>query len=449
MVVLGTIRLTCVLADYVGTFLESWRVQPITLQMLSAFAQDNQPIVVLAAAWPLLLCIALRQARWPELLPAAAATYLILSVGGMLELSAGLSQAQATGLTIGSFHLTRRVFFNPSLTDLALAVLGATQLLLELATAARALLLIPRCRGMQGAPAAKNEQARRARFGRLAVYVSIGFLVLVLRLSIWSTYVELLNKSSLIREFVLRNDLQRHGHRHHTLALTKDEKRLRDLRVLLMVANQAATSNGYQLAEENYRKLISIASSVPDDSRLDEESITLANALNGLAWLQVTCPDPGRRNPAQAVRHARRAIELLPSDGNIWNTLGVAYYRSREWEEAKGALSRSMDLRDLGDSFDWFFLALIEHKLGHRKPALEWYDKAVDWFRRSRPGDQELSRFHVEAADELGLPRPSPPPPSPPSTIRTLSPSLRPGSIWPTKRQHSSVADPLPRPQVP
>ncbi len=77
-----------------------------------------------------------------------------------------------------------------------------------------------------------------------------------------------------------------------------------------------------------------------------------------------TCPDLEVRDHPDAVKHARRARDLEPNDGNIWNTLGVAYFRLGNWEEAHGALYRSMELRNEGDSFDWFFLSMIHARLG-------------------------------------------------------------------------------------
>jgi hypothetical protein len=77
-----------------------------------------------------------------------------------------------------------------------------------------------------------------------------------------------------------------------------------------------------------------------------------------------------------------------------------------------------MELRDEGDSADWFFLAMIHRRLGRKERAREWYDKAVRWARRYGASDkvlfEELYRFEVEAAEALGLPkpewRPRPPP---------------------------------------
>lgn len=60
-----------------------------------------------------------------------------------------------------------------------------------------------------------------------------------------------------------------------------------------------------------------------------------------------------------------------------------------------------------GDSHDWFFLAMIHASKNQKEEGRRWYDRAVAWYHRSRPGDQELYRFQIEAAAALGIPRPS------------------------------------------
>jgi tetratricopeptide (TPR) repeat protein len=448
MLVLGTIRLTCALADYAGTFLDDWRSQPFTLRAMSSLTAENQPIIVLCTAWPLFLCIALRRTRWGELIPAAAATFLILSIGGAIEFCAEWSQTRASEVTIGSFHLTRRAFARPTLSDVSLVTLGAIQLLLELTAAARAALLIPAFRGIHSVVCPKNEEARRARFGRLAVYASIGFLVLMVRPPVWSTYLELLDSSATIRQFILRNDIERLAGPRRNVQLTEEQQREHRMRILLMAANDAAMTDRFQTAEETYLELIALADPDDYDSLKAGDRNIVAQSLNGLAWLESTCADPARRRPAQAVRHARRAIELLPADGNIWNTLGVAYYRAGNWTEAKSALARSMDLRRGGDSFDWFFLGLVELKLGDREQALAWHEKAVARFHGTVPADRELYRFHVEAAEALELPRPAPPAPRP--SIRAGPTTLFPiGSSFESRRKHSMIDGPLPRTAAP
>jgi tetratricopeptide (TPR) repeat protein len=308
--------------------------------------------------------------------------------------------------------VTRRAFARPTISDVSLVLLGLTQLAIEFAVATRAILLVPAMRAAQPRLPDKSKEARRARFGRLAVYTSIGFLVLMVRLPVWSTYLELLDNSPILREFILRNDFDRLSRPHNTVQLSKEEKRLLDMRIMLMVASDAIGMNRFKAAEETYLQMITQADSEALDSLPADNRTAIAHAFNGLAWLQATCPETARLNPVQAVRHARRATELEPNDGNIWNTLGVAHYRAGDWHEANSALSRSMNLRNGGDSFDWFFLALVQLKLGHGDLALQWYEKAVAWFHETQPNDRELYRFQLEAARELKLPQPAPPPPS-------------------------------------
>src|SRR5262249_59662688 len=49
---------------------------------------------------------------------------------------------------------------------------------------------------------------------------------------------------------------------------------------------------------------------------------------NNLAWLLATCPDAKFRDAAKAVELAKKAVEMAPKEGMIWNTLGAAHYRA-------------------------------------------------------------------------------------------------------------------------
>ena len=132
-----------------------------------------------------------------------------------------------------------------------------------------------------------------------------------------------------------------------------------------------------------------------------------ASTHNRFAWLLATCSDPLSRDPRRAVELASTAVELSPSDGNIWNTLGVAFYRAGDWKAAIGALRKSMELRQGGDSADWFFLAMAEWQMGDKDAARVWYDKAIDWMDTKQSDNEELFRFRAEAAQLLGLAQPA------------------------------------------
>jgi tetratricopeptide (TPR) repeat protein len=152
-----------------------------------------------------------------------------------------------------------------------------------------------------------------------------------------------------------------------------------------------------------------------DALKLHEETLALRTAklcpdhpdtvssMNSLAWLLATCPDPNVRNKSRAVELAKKAVELVSNEGNYWNTLGAAHYRSGDGKAAIAALEKSMGLRKGGDSFDWFFLAMAHCQLGDKEGARKWYDRAVEWMRKNQPSDEQLRRFRAEAGVLLGL----------------------------------------------
>ncbi len=374
MMILGTVRLVCMLADSASAFAESMRTEPFSMRTFARVADEIHPIVAICSAWPLILAIAVRRARWPQLVPAAAATFFVLSIGGILELWVQWGQARGYGGMVGSFHLTRRAFLRPNASDIALGSLGAIQLALELATAIRAILLFPGLRSQSHdseakEPERKSERARRARCGRMALYASIGYLFVVIRLPVWSTYLEVLNSSTFVRNFVLKNDIERLGSGSFSPQLgrapTAEEKRLVEISEMIGAAAGAAGSGRFSEARDCYREAIELVDSLPDDAPLDtRRRASVALALNNLAWLEATCSDVSFRNAREAVRHARRATVLRPEVGNYWNTLGAAHYRAGQWQDAKAALTQSMALRTDGDSFDWFFLSIVESQAG-------------------------------------------------------------------------------------
>jgi tetratricopeptide (TPR) repeat protein len=132
--------------------------------------------------------------------------------------------------------------------------------------------------------------------------------------------------------------------------------------------------------------------------------------INELAWLLATCPDAKVRNPRRAVELAGVAVAAAPLQGQFWNTLGVAHYRAGDWKAAVVAFNKSMLLRRGGDAFDWFFLAMIQQKLGDPAEARKRYDQAVQWVQKNGPAlakdpqvAEELGRFRSEAEEVLEL----------------------------------------------
>jgi tetratricopeptide (TPR) repeat protein/tRNA A-37 threonylcarbamoyl transferase component Bud32 len=124
-----------------------------------------------------------------------------------------------------------------------------------------------------------------------------------------------------------------------------------------------------------------------------------AGSLNELAWKFATSADPRARNATLAVELAKKGIELDPKSTLLPNTLGVAYYRAGNWQDAIEWLTKSMEVRKGGDSFDWFFLAMAHWQLGDKDEARKWQAKAVEWMDANKSQHQELLRFRAEAEE--------------------------------------------------
>jgi tetratricopeptide (TPR) repeat protein len=128
-----------------------------------------------------------------------------------------------------------------------------------------------------------------------------------------------------------------------------------------------------------------------------------ANFRDNLAWLLATSAEAKGRNPAEAVVHAKKAVELAPKDSHPWLTLGVAQYRAREWEAAKDALQKSMDRWGGGYALQWFVMAMTHWQLGDKVKAREFYNRAVDNMDKYHARDEGLRRFRQEAEELLGI----------------------------------------------
>jgi serine/threonine protein kinase/tetratricopeptide (TPR) repeat protein len=124
-----------------------------------------------------------------------------------------------------------------------------------------------------------------------------------------------------------------------------------------------------------------------------------AAAYNHLAWLLSTCPEKQLNDPAEALELATKAVELDTLNPSFLHTLGVAQYRMGNWQESIVALRKSREVRNGGDSYEWFFTAMSEWQLGNHAAARKWYQKALDWMDAHDPNSEELIRFRAEAEE--------------------------------------------------
>jgi len=149
----------------------------------------------------------------------------------------------------------------------------------------------------------------------------------------------------------------------------------------------------------------------------DDPNWYAASASSWFAWMLSTTDNPLERDPVKAVALARKAIALAPQAGSYWQTLGMAHYRAGAWQEAitaieksqelaggpSTALDQSLRLRNGGDSFDGFFLAMAHRQLGNEAQARKWYERAVKWMDENQPSNEVLRRFRTEATELLKI----------------------------------------------
>jgi hypothetical protein len=139
---------------------------------------------------------------------------------------------------------------------------------------------------------------------------------------------------------------------------------------------------------------------------------TYAAAHNNLAWLLAVGPEK-LRNPEEALRLARKAVELAPKRSDCHSTLGAALYRTGRVSEAVPVLEESLRTgKGRADAFDLFFLAMCHHRLGDAAQARDCFDRGARWFaeRKARMSPlwlEQLSTLQAEANALLRQPVPA------------------------------------------
>jgi tetratricopeptide (TPR) repeat protein len=165
------------------------------------------------------------------------------------------------------------------------------------------------------------------------------------------------------------------------------------------------TLNGHLLLAQGERELAAeqFCQALNLLEKLADRHSTIPSDLNALAWFLASCPDPTFRNPDRAITLAQKALEQVPQNGIIWNTLGVAQYRAGLYRDAITSLKKAMEPRKGGDSYDWLFLAMAHWRLGENAEARRWYDKADKALKKFEYPPVEESRWLAEAAALLQI----------------------------------------------
>jgi serine/threonine protein kinase len=135
---------------------------------------------------------------------------------------------------------------------------------------------------------------------------------------------------------------------------------------------------------------------------LTEKDPATPGNMVALARFLSTCPDPGLRDPAEALRLAIRASQGSPDKELFLTTLGLAQFRAGGWAEAQRTLekARSMKRRD---STAILVLAMACWQAGDWTRARSLFEEAIALITPDRSHDTETIRLRDEAASLLGL----------------------------------------------
>ncbi|HEX8201446.1 MAG TPA: tetratricopeptide repeat protein, partial [Isosphaeraceae bacterium] len=81
---------------------------------------------------------------------------------------------------------------------------------------------------------------------------------------------------------------------------------------------------------------------------------------------------------------AERAVAGDPRNPDYRNTLGAALHRAGRWKEAVDRLEEARALTGdrQGTVWDWLFLAMAHHRLGHSEEARAWLRRGTRWAER-------------------------------------------------------------------
>jgi tetratricopeptide (TPR) repeat protein len=141
--------------------------------------------------------------------------------------------------------------------------------------------------------------------------------------------------------------------------------------------------------------------------------------LNLGAWTCALGPLPQERL-RQALSLIKRAVELSPANPNYRNTLGAVLYRAGQYEDALKEFEESMRIRAETSSgtsakpdtkeesatimaFDWLFLAMAHHRLGHVEDTRAWLRKAISSMEQTEYERSLEAVFSWKARLELQL----------------------------------------------
>jgi tetratricopeptide (TPR) repeat protein len=126
-----------------------------------------------------------------------------------------------------------------------------------------------------------------------------------------------------------------------------------------------------------------------------------------LVWQLTSAPEPALRDPAEALDHARKAVEITQGKHPAFQAvLALAAYRSGLYEEARAALDKTVSLGGKEDATLTFLMAMVHAQKGEHEQARAWFDKGVAWMKAQSDQGGYHRQLWEEAAELLGQPGP-------------------------------------------
>lgn len=126
-----------------------------------------------------------------------------------------------------------------------------------------------------------------------------------------------------------------------------------------------------------------------------------APALNVVAWTLAAASDPQLQMPQQAIDLAQRAVSLSPNSAQYAKTLGLAYIRHGDDDQALQELARSRELAGGGDEYDDLFLLMVRCRQGQADEANKLLDRARANYAKHNARDLILEDFLRECDFQL------------------------------------------------
>ena len=133
-----------------------------------------------------------------------------------------------------------------------------------------------------------------------------------------------------------------------------------------------------------------------DDSNLHQ------HAQNALRWNLLTCPLIQFRDPERALAITKILLQSEPLSADYWQSLGIAHYRLRNWDEAVDALEKSRQLHVESPPSLLYFLTLAHQQNGNVDEARKWYEQVLEVREKiGRSTSPDDANLYLEVAERI------------------------------------------------